>query len=97
MKPLLPCRRVDPEIFFPVGDTGPAILQAELAKDFCHSCPIERECLDYALERGIDYGIWGGTTEKERRQMRAANHRVTARRIDANTTERHRLVAELAS
>jgi WhiB family redox-sensing transcriptional regulator len=69
VKTKLPCQTVDPELFFPVGTTGPAQIQAELAKTFCARCPLEVECLTWALEHHIDSGIWGGTTELERRDM----------------------------
>ena len=45
----------------------------------CHSCPIQKECLHYALDEGERYGIWGGLDEAERRQLtRPAKHRVRA-------------------
>lgn len=66
----LPCRSVDPETFFPVGTTGPALIQIELAKTFCSRCPITAECLDYALEHAIEFGVWGGMSEDERRMVR---------------------------
>lgn len=64
------CRDVDPEIFFPVGTTGPALAQIQAAQSICGTCNVQRECLDWALETGQDAGIWGGTTEEERREMR---------------------------
>ena len=39
--------------------------KSKRAKDFCVSCPVKRECLEFALIYG-EYGIWGGTTDKER-------------------------------
>lgn len=63
------CRKNDPDLFFPVGTTGPAIQQIELAKGICRQCIAQSDCLQYALERRIDHGIWGGTTEFERRRI----------------------------
>jgi len=40
------------------------------ARVVCGGCPVREECLDYALRNGIQYGIWGGTSERERRSMR---------------------------
>lgn len=40
-------------------------------KAICADCPVAQECLDYALEQGFTTGIWGGTSEHERRGMRA--------------------------
>ncbi|MEV1048692.1 WhiB family transcriptional regulator [Streptomyces sp. NPDC049916] len=72
------CRDEDPDLFFPVGTTGPAIVQAEEAKAVCHRCPVMNECLDWALDSGQDHGVWGGTDENERRriQRRAARRRL---------------------
>lgn len=39
-------------------------------KRVCADCPVKQECLDYALEHHIVHGIWGGTSEQERRLMR---------------------------
>ena len=64
------CRDIDPEIFFPVGTTGPALAQIEAAQSICGTCAVQPDCLQWALETGQDAGIWGGTTEEERREMR---------------------------
>src|SRR5260370_33676344 len=61
------CRDVDPELFFPIGNTGPALLQIEEAKHVCRRCPVTDSCLRWALESGQDAGVWGGTREDERR------------------------------
>lgn len=61
----------DPEVFYPVGKNGYAnTAQIEVAKQFCHSCPVRTPCLTEALARGDDWGIWGGQTPAERRQTR---------------------------
>ena len=67
---LATCRYTDPELFFPVGTTGQALLQISKAKSVCCECPVQVECLDFALETNQDTGIWGGTSEDERRQIR---------------------------
>jgi len=72
------CLYVDPELFFPVGDKGPARTQAEQAKRVCTECPVRVECLDWALQNGIDNGIWGGQDEVERRTLRRSRHRSVA-------------------
>jgi WhiB family redox-sensing transcriptional regulator len=64
------CRDTDPDLFFPVGTTGPAIEQIESAKAVCRACHAQDLCLEYALATNQDSGIWGGTSEDERRQLR---------------------------
>ena len=64
------CRDTDPDLFFPVGTTGHALLQIDRAKQVCGECPVNLECLEYALETNQDSGIWGGTSEEERRVIR---------------------------
>lgn len=58
------CRDKDPDIFFP-GDGG----GIGEAKRICRTCPAQKACLDYALTHGEDKGIWGGTSERERRRI----------------------------
>lgn len=64
------CRDSAPELFFPVGATGLALEQIERAKDVCRRCPVRAECLDFALETNQEAGVWGGTSEEERRGLR---------------------------
>ena len=64
------CRQVDPELFFPVGTTGPAIDQIGQAKGICMGCSVREPCLGWALRNGIAFGIWGGTTEEDRSVLR---------------------------
>ena len=73
------CLNRDPELFFPPGTTGPAVFQAEQAKTVCRRCPVTAQCLTWALEAGVEHGVWGGQTEEERRAMirRRARSRVS--------------------
>ena len=64
------CRDTDPDLFFPVGTTGYALVQIDRAKEVCGQCPVLIDCLEYALETNQDSGIWGGTSEEERRTLR---------------------------
>ena len=64
------CRDTDPELFFPVGTTGQALVSQDHAKRVCRECTVQQECLDYALDTNQDSGIWGGLTEEERRSIR---------------------------
>ncbi|MEM9033577.1 MAG: WhiB family transcriptional regulator [Actinomycetota bacterium] len=66
------CRDTSPDLFFPVGTTGPALDQIAAAKRVCGECPVAEECLEYALLTNQDTGVWGGFSEEERRQMRKA-------------------------
>ncbi|RSN59616.1 hypothetical protein DMH12_10185 [Streptomyces sp. WAC 04229] len=74
------CRTEDPDLFFPVGNTGLALLQIQEAKAVCRRCPVMERCLQWALESGQEHGVWGGTDEDERRRMkrRAARKRANA-------------------
>ena len=75
------CRDTDPDLFFPVGTTGQALLQIAKAKEVCGECPVSTECLEYALETNQDSGIWGGLDEEQRRAIRrqgAARQRLLA-------------------
>lgn len=73
------CLTEDPELFFPVGNTGPAIMQIAEAKKVCDRCDVRAECLQWALEAGQDHGVWGGLSEDERRAMKRRRARARAR------------------
>jgi WhiB family redox-sensing transcriptional regulator len=66
------CRDADPDLFFPEGTAGPALQTAERAKRLCGACPVQARCLDWALDHHAAFGIWGGLTEGERRELRHA-------------------------
>jgi WhiB family redox-sensing transcriptional regulator len=63
------CRDVDPDLFFPLGPVGASLPQIEQAKQVCRTCPVSKTCLRWALDNE-DAGVWGGTTEEERRGYR---------------------------
>ena len=69
------CLTVDPELFFPVGNTGPAIAQIAKAKEVCGRCEVVDTCLKWALENGQDAGVWGGMSEGERRSRKRRSAR----------------------
>lgn len=73
------CLTEDPELFFPVGNTGPAIMQIAEAKKVCARCAVRTDCLQWALEAGQDHGVWGGLSEDERRAMKRRTARARAR------------------
>jgi WhiB family redox-sensing transcriptional regulator len=59
------CRGTDPDVFFP--DRGESL---EPAKQVCAECVVRDECLEHALANGERFGVWGGTSERERRRIR---------------------------
>ena len=64
------CRDTSPELFFPIGTTGDAVVQIDEAKQVCFQCPAQVRCLEFALVNNQDSGIWGGASEEERRHLR---------------------------
>lgn len=73
------CLSQDPELFFPIGDSGPAVEQIDRAKAVCRTCAVQQECLSWALETGQDSGVWGGLSEQERMTLRRRRSRINAR------------------
>jgi len=67
------CLAEDPELFFPDGNTRPALLQREQAKAVCRRCEVAQTCLEWAIESGQDTGVWGGLSEEERRALKRRN------------------------
>jgi WhiB family redox-sensing transcriptional regulator len=58
------CRVEPPATFFPSDGVG-----VEVAKRICQDCPAKTPCLEYALVNRIDHGVWGGTSERQRRRI----------------------------
>ncbi|MEU8480378.1 WhiB family transcriptional regulator [Streptomyces hygroscopicus] len=77
------CCEEDPELFFPIGNTGPALVQIEEAKAVCRRCPVIEQCLQWAIESRQHHGVWGGMSEDERRQMKRRAARKRARNATA--------------
>ncbi|QXO13978.1 WhiB family transcription factor [Mycobacterium phage Illumine] len=60
------CAQTDPEIFFP--EQGGSTREA---RRICGGCRVSDECLAWALGQRVNpIGIWGGTTERERRRIK---------------------------
>jgi len=79
--PQASCIGVDPELFFPVGTSDPALAQVEEAKSICRGCEVRADCLEWALGTYQDAGVWGGLDEEERRVIRRARRRGADERI----------------
>ncbi len=63
------CLGVHPDLFFPErGDP------TDEAKAVCASCVVRDQCLQFALDNGEKFGIWAGTSERERRRLRRQRH-----------------------
>jgi WhiB family redox-sensing transcriptional regulator len=73
------CRDEDPDLFFPITSRGPSARQVTKAKAVCGQCRVQRECLHFAMETRQDQGVWGGTTEEERKLIRRAESRARRR------------------
>ncbi|MER5601132.1 WhiB family transcriptional regulator [Streptomyces sp. NPDC002265] len=82
------CRDVDPDLFFPIGTAGLTLVQIDEAKAVCARCPVRERCLQWALDVGQVEGIWGGTTESERRATRRRSARKDVKRIGAGILTR---------
>ena len=64
------CAEQPPSLFFPSDGVG-----VDVARRVCADCPVRTECLEYALTNRIDHGVWGGTSERERRRILKARAR----------------------
>lgn len=70
----------DPELFFPVGNNGPALAQMADAKLVCARCSVTEQCRGFALKHG-EFGVWGGLSENERRELKARKARTRTRTV----------------
>lgn len=78
------CREMDLAIFFGKDRRGasrhrPSLTSVEIrrAKAICAVCPVLWECFTYAMEQEEDYGVWGGTTHKDRQRIREQAEQVS--------------------
>ena len=80
-KDLSNCLGVDPDLFFP--ERGASTREA---KEVCRGCEVRIDCLEYALQNGEKFGIWGGMSERERRRIRrqrALDRQAVVRAVEA--------------
>ena len=72
------CLGVDPDLFFPERGASP-----REAKEVCRGCEVRHDCLEFALQNGEKFGIWGGLSERERRRIRRQRAQVARSSITA--------------
>ncbi|WP_232816950.1 WhiB family transcriptional regulator [Rhodococcus sp. H-CA8f] len=87
------CSQADSETFFP--DVR-AKTQAKKAKRICGQCPVATECLEFALTTHERFGVWGGKTPVERRDIARARNAATQSRADTNVRPALSMVAPVA-
>jgi WhiB family redox-sensing transcriptional regulator len=67
------CAQTDPDLWFPpTGNPG-----ARTARRICGQCPVQPECLDYAIAGDERHGIWGGMNTRERDRERRRRERAS--------------------
>ncbi len=73
------CLHAEPDLFFPIGTTGPAEAQLVHAQRICLTCPVREACSQWAYDQHIEHGVWGGLSEEQRRASlrRTARHRTS--------------------
>lgn len=82
------CLGTDPDLFF-LSTTSPAGQTAE-AKEVCAPCPVRGQCLAWAQDTGIEYGVWGGLSEADRRKAAAPKSQPVAPCGTQAAYQRHR-------
>jgi len=69
------CLHADPDVFFPISAAGASAPQIRMARAICAGCKVRATCTDFALEHRDVEGIWGGTTDDERKKLRRSRAR----------------------
>jgi WhiB family redox-sensing transcriptional regulator len=69
---------MDPAVFFPSDGIG-----VQSAQKICAECPAQAPCLEYALANRVDHGVWGGTSERERRRI-LRRRRISSLQVSRN-------------
>ena len=80
------CLDEEPELFFPIGNTGLALVQIQEGKAVCRRCEVIEACLSWAIQSGQTAGVWGGMSEDER----SADGRRDARALCVDQAARSR-------
>ena len=75
----------DPDLFFPISQSGPASAQMARAKAICARCMVQDDCLRYALAADPVHGVWGGMSEEERRRLRRREQKARARAAERSS------------
>ncbi len=76
------CADYDPDLFFPIGSSAPAVRQRMRAKAVCEQCPVRLDCLDWAVTTQQTHGVWGGLDEQERELLSGAVAQDPDREVD---------------
>lgn len=79
------CLHADPDVFFPISVAGASATQVRTARAICAGCPVQPDCISFAVEHREIQGIWGGTTDEERKKLRRARARITSSAGAAST------------
>jgi WhiB family transcriptional regulator, redox-sensing transcriptional regulator len=85
---LATCRQSQPDELFVRGAAQ------NDAKKLCSGCPVRTECLAEALDNEIEWGVWGGLTERERRAILRKRPNVTSWRVLLETAQREHLALQ---
>lgn len=69
------CSGMSVDLFFGGGDGLPqSMRQIEMSKAVCRKCPVQRDCLIFALQRHEPFGVWGGMARHERLRAMSQHH-----------------------
>lgn len=68
---------LESDLFFPPSDGHQSRTQIAAARAYCRHCPVVQPCFEYAMEHNL-YGIWGGSTDRDRRRIKGQNSKQQA-------------------
>jgi WhiB family redox-sensing transcriptional regulator len=85
------CNDADPDELFVTGAAQ------NRAKAVCLGCPVRTECLADALDNRVEFGVWGGMTERERRALLRRRPEVASWRLLLEQARREHTLAEAAA
>lgn len=85
------CHAIDTDLFYAEGNNAAAV--SRMAKRVCENCLVRQECLDHAIAWN-EPGVWGGTTYRERRDLRKRAGKAAAR-PSVHVNHLHERIAEL--
>jgi WhiB family redox-sensing transcriptional regulator len=65
------CKNLDINLFFPDTERQSALSRKNnlKVKSICKKCPVQTNCIAYAMDNQIEYGMWGGFSSLERKEL----------------------------
>ncbi|WP_124390575.1 WhiB family transcriptional regulator [Rhodococcus wratislaviensis] len=89
------CRYMDSDLFFAKDNEkkGARVRRERVAKEICRECPVRHQCFEYAMAARELFGVWGGTSESDRKRLRERHSGTPTPHMSSKSPSRLRISA----